>query len=290
VAVCGYHGWQDWYIGSTARHLGVPQSTRALTHPFAYDDGAALARLLGEQPIAAVVMEPMSVKQPAPGFLAAVRDLTHDHGALLVFDETVTGFRFAAGGAQQLFGVTPDLATFGKGLANGFPLAAVTGRAEVMERMADVFFSTTFGGETLSLAAARAVLDKLEREPVLETLARRGAELADGTRARLESAGLLDAVRVTGHPTWSFVVFGDTPRYDAAHLKTFYLQECLARGVLTLGTHNVCYALTDADVEHVLAAYAEIFTELRAALDAGDLEQRLRCTPLVPLFQVRPGR
>jgi glutamate-1-semialdehyde 2,1-aminomutase len=134
VAVCGYHGWQDWYIGATARNRGVPKAVRELTHTFPFNDLLALEALLASHPagFAAVMMEPMNVSDPAPGYLQAVKELAHRHGALLIFDETITGFRFANGGAQALFGVTPDLATFGKGIANGYPLAAVAGRADVM--------------------------------------------------------------------------------------------------------------------------------------------------------------
>ena len=112
VAVCGYHGWQDWYIGSTARNLGVPEVTQALTHKFQYNNLDSLHTIFREHAdqVAAVILEPMNVVEPKPGFLAETRELAHRHGALLIFDETITGFRFANGGAQELFGVTPDLA------------------------------------------------------------------------------------------------------------------------------------------------------------------------------------
>src|SRR5690606_26907203 len=126
---------------------------------------------------AAVILEPMNVEQPKADFLAVVQDMAHAHGALLIFDATITGFRLDLGGAQKLFGVTPDLSTFGKGLANGYPLSAVVGRSDVMKEMEEVFFSFTFGGETLSLAAARATLKKLRREPVLESIHATGAEV-----------------------------------------------------------------------------------------------------------------
>ena len=167
VAVCGYHGWQDWYIGSTSRNRGVPEATRELTHAFPYNDSEALRELLEGHPeeFAAVILEPMNVVEPKAGFLERVKELAHAHGALLVFDETITGFRYSNSGAQGLFGVTPDLATFGKGLANGFPISAVAGPREIMCLMEEIFFSFTFGGETLSLAAAKATLLKLRREP-----------------------------------------------------------------------------------------------------------------------------
>ena len=125
VAVCGYHGWQDWYIGSTARNRGVPEAVRNLTHAFAYNDLESLRKMLAGHPgeVAAVILEPMNSQAPKDGFLEGVKELTHRHGALLVFDEVITGFRLANGGAQELFGVTPDLACFGKGVANGYPVS-----------------------------------------------------------------------------------------------------------------------------------------------------------------------
>ena len=168
VAVCGYHGWQDWYIGSTARNRGVPQATRELTHAFAYNDLGSLQALFERYPgqIAGIVMEPMGATEPQPGFLQAVKDLAHREGALLTFDETITGFRFANGGAQAWFGVTPDLASFGKGLANGYPVSAIAGRRDVMKLMEEVFFSFTFGGETLSQGhAAEAAARAGDRHP-----------------------------------------------------------------------------------------------------------------------------
>src|SRR5690606_27109050 len=138
------------------RNKGVPQAVRDLTHTFAYNDLDSLEKLLAAHTgeFAAVILEPMNTTWPAEGFLQGLIDLAHEHGALAIFDETITGFRFAEGGAQELFGLTPVLSCFGKGLANGFPLPAVTGRADVMREFEEIFFSFTMGGETLSLAAA----------------------------------------------------------------------------------------------------------------------------------------
>ncbi len=142
IIVCGYHGWQDWYIGSTTRDKGVPHLVSSLTHKFEYNNINSLENILREHEgkVAAVIMEPMNVTYPEPGFLEKVKKMTHNAGALLVFDETITGFRYARGGAQDLFGVVPDLSTFGKGLANGFPLSAVGGRREIMMEMEEIFF------------------------------------------------------------------------------------------------------------------------------------------------------
>lgn len=289
VAVCGYHGWQDWYIGSTARWRGVPKSVRELTHSFPYNDLDALDKLLAEHPgeFAAVILEPMNTTEPLPGYLEAVKATTHRHGALLVFDETITGFRYANGGAQQRFGVIPDLATFGKGLANGYPVSAVAGRADVMKLMEEIFFSFTFGGETLSLSAALATMSKLQREPVVEAMYRQGGKVIDGIRSHIERNEAGDFISISGNPTWSFLLLKDIAPYTQWQIKTLFMQEMLARGILTFGTHNISYSHSDADVAVLLKAYDEVLPLLTAAVRRRKLDAMLRCKPLEPLFKVR---
>jgi glutamate-1-semialdehyde 2,1-aminomutase len=289
VTVCGYHGWQDWYIGATARNRGVPKATRDLTDIFTYNDLESLKSLFAAHPgeIAAVVMEPMNIAWPAPGFLEGVRELTREQGTLLIFDETITGFRFSKGGAQELFGVMPDLATFGKGLANGFPLSAVAGRADVMAEFEEVFFSFTMGGECLSLAAAKAVLAKLKREPVLETIASRGKRLIEGVTKRIETHGLGGFLSTSGHPCWTFLSFQDANGHSLWKIKTLWMQEMMARGILSFGTHNMSFAHRDADVDKLLSVYDEVLPILKEAVYGDNFAPYLRCEPLQPLFRVR---
>lgn len=288
VAVCGYHGWQDWYIGSTARHLGVPQAVRDLTHSWTYNDPASLQKLLAQHPgeFAAVIMEPMNVAFPEPGFLEEVQSMCRRDGALLVFDETITGFRHAVGGAQQLFGVTPDLATFGKGLANGYAVSAVAGRADVMKLMEEVFFSFTFGGETLSLAAALATMEKLQREPVIATIRTRGERVLRDTQATIDRHGLGDVLALAGHPAWSFLQFRDGRGHSMWEIKTLFMQEVFRRGVLAYGTHNMSYAHTEADLHRLATVYDEVFAVLADGLARG-IRPMLECEVLQPLFKVR---
>lgn len=289
VAVCGYHGWQDWYIGSTSRDLGVPKAVRELTHGFVYNDLDSLETLFRDHgdELAAVILEPMNVTYPAPGFLEGVREITQRHGSLLVFDETITGFRFANGGAQELFGITPDLATFGKGLANGYPLAALAGRADIMRMLEDVFFSFTMGGETLSLAAARAVLDKLTRVNVVDHLRVQGEKVLTGVAELIERHGAGDFLSVSGHPAWSFLNIRAAGGYTVWQVRTLFLQEVFARGVLTLGSHNMSFAHSDDDIAQLLDTYNDVFPILRDAITSGTLEAQLRCDTLQPLFKVR---
>lgn len=289
VAVCGYHGWQDWYIGSTARNRGVPQATRDLTHAFAYNDLASLERVFSDYPgqIAAVILEPMNVEWPAPGFLEGLREICTREGAVLVFDETITGFRYANGGAQQLFGVTPDMATFGKGLANGYPVSAVAGRRELMMLMEEIFFSFTFGGEMLSLAAAKATLEKLKREPVVEKIGATGKMLMERLAALVAKHGLDEVMSVKGHPSWSFLILSDSPKATSFELKTLLMQEFHQRGIIYYGTHNVNLRHGPAEVDQLLAAYDEVFDMIAKGLTGNGVVHLLRCPALEPLFKVR---
>ncbi len=290
VAICGYHGWQDWSIGTTSRHGGIPQAVRDLSHTFPYNDLQALSDLLNSHSgeFAAVILEPMNVAWPEPGYLEGVQALARDHGALLVFDETITGFRFANGGAQELFGVTPDLASFGKGLANGYPLSALTGRRDLMERIGEIFFSGTFGGETLSLAAAEAVLQTLESEPVTAQLAARGQQLGERVSELIRSHGLDAVFRLVGHPSWLIWSLSDHANAGSWEIRTLLLQELYTRGIFTIGSHNISLAHDEACLDAVVAAYAEVLPLLAQALTtAHGVREQLRCEPLVPLFRVR---
>jgi glutamate-1-semialdehyde 2,1-aminomutase len=289
VAVCGYHGWQDWYIGSTSRNLGVPSSVRHLTHSFTYNDLDSLGQLFKEyaDQIAAVIIEPMNSTKPNNGFLEGVKELTQKNEAILIFDETITGFRYTNGGAQEYFGVIPDLAIFGKGMANGYPVSAVTGRAEIMKLMEEVFFSFTFGGETLSLAAALATMTKLQQEPVVKTLWGQGRKIKKGVNTLIRKHDLENVLAITGKDCWSFLIFKDAGVYSQWELKTLFLQEVFARGVLTLGTHNMSYAHSDEDISNLLKVYDEVFGIIKDVVAKKSLDKRLQTKPLVPLFKIR---
>ena len=156
-----------------------------------------------------------------------------------------------------------------------------------MKLMEEIFFSFTFGGETLSLAAAKATLQKLQREPVVQTLAARGEAVMAGSKRIIDRAGLGDIFAVSGHPTWSFLNIRDARGATAFEIKTLWMQELLQRGVLSVGTHNVSYAHTEADVARLLDVYDEVLPMIGKALDSGTLRQTLRCEPLAPLFKVR---
>ena len=288
VIVCGYHGWQDWYIGSTSMNKGVPERTRSLTHSVPFNDIDAVRQVISEFPdqIAALIMEPMTSVWPMEGYLEAIREITSEHGIILVFDEMLTGFRFAPGGAQEYFGVTPDLASFGKALANGFPLSAIAGRRDLLELMPSIFFSGTFGGEILSLTAARVVLDRMAGGEPTRVMAQTGQALIDAIEALrpVESKELLS---FSGHPSWMFQHWNIADPETLAQAKTLFLQEMLRRGVLVLNTHEVTTVHSEADIEQAAQAYSESLGLVADGLHAGDLLDRLECEPIRPLFKVR---
>lgn len=289
LLMCGYHGWQDWYVGATTRNRGVPAAVCNLSRMVPFNDLDSVGRAFREHSgeVAALIIEPAGVNTPKRGFLAELKELVHHHGALLIFDEVVTGLRWAIGGAQARFGVTPDLAAFGKALGNGMPIAAVVGRGDVMHQMEEIFFSSTFGGEALSLAAARAVLAKMERQPVIDKLWQSGQELMDETQARIAAHGLDDNVSLIGSAPWAVLNYKDHASASSAGIKTLLVREMLACGVLINASHNICYAHDGTDFGRVLGAYDHALARVREALDRGDLMERIGNQVIQPIFQVR---
>jgi glutamate-1-semialdehyde 2,1-aminomutase len=289
IIVCGYHGWQDWYIGSTSRNSGVPNAVSGLTHSFEYNNIDSLKEKIAllDGKLAAVILEPMNSTYPKIGFLESVKDLTHKAGAVLIFDEIITGFRFSRGGAQEQFKVIPDLATFGKGIANGFPLAAVVGKKEIMLEMEKVFISGTFGGELLSLAASKVVLQRHINEDVCGDLAEKGNKLAELTLKAIHENNIDDVISLSGHPTWKFINWESTPNYSAQEIKTYFMQEVFQEGILVLGTHNITQAHNNKTINKIFDSYFRVFQKIKSALESNKLKEELRVPPLVPLFKVR---
>jgi glutamate-1-semialdehyde 2,1-aminomutase len=284
----GYHGWHDWYIGSTTRSMGVPKAVQELTLSARFNDLSHIENLFNSVNgnVAAVIIEPMSSTDPAPGYLESLRRFCTSQNVLLIFDEVITGFRFSKGGAQELFKVTPDLSCFGKGMANGFPISALAGKKEIMKGFKDVFFSGTFGGELLSLAAANVVLDKILKGEVISELYRIGENLQLGLMQEI-SKKRYDFVSISGNPTWSFINWSLESDDKQNKVKTYFLQEMFKRNVLVLNSNNITTTLKRRDIEKVLGVYAEVFSLISNALNSNNLDSMLECQPIVPLFKIR---
>ena len=289
ILVCGYHGWQDWYIASTTRDKGIPKSIGALTHKFNYNDIESLKKLEMEfeNKIAAVIIEPMNTTWPTNNFLQDIRNFCTKKGIVLIFDETITGFRFANGGAQELFEVTPDLSTFGKGMANGMPISAIVGKGEIMNEMENIFFSGTFGGELLSLAAANEVLDRYSEENIPGKLQEAGQDIMTRLSALIEELNLSQVVSLSGHPSWSFLSWKDAEEISADALKTYFAQLMYENGLLILGTHNISLSHTFRIRNRTLRIYRQVLSEIATSLTEGSILNKLKVEPLQPLFRVR---
>ena len=287
VVVCGYHGWHDWYIGTTPRGLGVPKHVSDLADSVPYNDLDAVEELLKATPTAAMILEPMNTTWPDPGYLEGLRSLCDKYGSLLIFDETITGFRFAKGGAQEYFGVLPDLSTFGKGLANGYPLSAVTGQKKYMMMLERVFFSGTFGGELLSLTAANVVLDRVMNTDVISKITSIGKSINERVVPLIESNGLSEFLMLQGHPSWEFLLWDEKLGDQVDSLKALFMQEMSKSGVLMLATHNVSAALDDSALDTITHAYKETLPLVSRAISSGTTEGLLEIDSVQKRLSVR---
>lgn len=287
VVCCGYHGWQDWFIGTTTRRAGVPDSVAELTKTFRYNDPESLEHVLAEHRgrVALVILEPFGVVEPEAGFLERVQQLTRDAGALLAFDEVVTGGRFAVAGGQELFGVVPDLACFGKAIGNGFPIAAVVGRRDVMRVFDEIFFSVTFGGDAASLAASIATLHELVERDVIPRLWEQGRKLQDGYNTLAAHFGLADRTECIGFPPRTVLTFRDGDGQESPILKSLFQQEVIKRGILSGGYHNLSFSHTNADVEQTLRAYRDALELMAQAVASGDPSALLEGPPVQAVFR-----
>jgi glutamate-1-semialdehyde 2,1-aminomutase len=263
VVASGYFGWLDW--ASEAR--GVPAAARADVRRVPFDDVGALERAVTDAGarLAAVVIEPVIERMPSPDWVARARSLCDTAGAALVFDEIKTGFRLRPGGYQELAGVTPDLATFGKALANGYPLAVVGGRRDIMQAARETWISSTLASESIALAAAWAVLDWHDQAEICDALASTGRELRDGVTAAIEASGV-DGVRVDGiDPMWLL-------RFDDRARETRFLELAAREGVLfKRGAYNYAsIAHDDETIREVEAAASAALVLLRDEEQGGE--------------------
>ncbi|MEV5598781.1 glutamate-1-semialdehyde 2,1-aminomutase [Streptomyces sp. NPDC052496] len=296
VAVCADHPFfsvDDWFIGTTPMPAGIPAATTELTVAFPYGDLAATEELLSryQGEVACLILEPATHTEPPAGYLKGLRELADRHGCVLVFDEMITGFRWSEAGAQGLYGVVPDLSTFGKALGNGFAVSALAGRRELMERgglrhsRERVFLlSTTHGAETHSLAAAMAVQATYVEEGISARLHALGERLAAGVRDAAAAMGVGDHLVLRGRASNLVFATLDEHRQPSQRYRTLFLRRLLAGGVLA-PSFVVSSALDDADIDHTVDVVAQACAVYRKALDAGDPAPWLGGRPVRPVFR-----
>lgn len=277
VAVCGYHGWHDWSMGVTARNLGIPKITYEQTSVMVQrGDREHLMGLQSTEAygIAAVIIEP----DGDPDFLLWLREFCTKHGIVLIFDEIITGFRYALGGGQEYYGVTPDLACFGKAMGNGMPISAIVGRRDIMklcEPPDNIFYSGTFFGETLSLAAAIACIKKLEQEQVPQRL------MASGVALDSQLNWAPGIAMASSHPARMRIKFRDES------VKTLYMKEMIARGVLIIDSFNLTLAHDKSALKRVVNAHNAATAAVKEALASGKISEALGNTPVLGRVSVR---
>jgi glutamate-1-semialdehyde 2,1-aminomutase len=296
VAVCSdqpFFSTDDWFIGTTQMNAGIPKSTLDLTVGFPYGDLQAVDAMFDRHPdeIACVVLEAAGHMEPPPGYLAGLKTLVNAHGALLVYDETITGFRWSEGGAQKVYGVVPDLSIFGKAIGNGFAVSALAGRREVMElggfpeeRERVFLLSTTHGAETHSLAAAAKVIEIYRRDAVTDRLHSIGESLASEVRRISADAGLADHVVVRGRACNLVFATLDEEGKPSQEFRTLFMRELIRNGVLA-PSFVVSAALTDEDIAVTLDAVAAACATYRKALEHGDPSPWMGPRPVKPVFR-----
>ena len=287
IACCGYHGWQDWYIGTTTRDKGIPQAVKKLTLTFEYNNVDSLRQIFNKNKnqIAAVIMEPTGIIEPKDNFLAEVKELTHKNGAILIFDEVITGFRLALGGAQEYFKVVPDMACFGKAMGNGFPIAAVTGKREIMKLFDEVFFSFTFGGEILSIVAAIATIKEIKEKNVIAYLWEQGRKLKDGYNVLAREYALEKYTQCIGFSPRTVVKFKDERQKDDLVLESLFQQECIKRKILFTGAHNMSFSHSSTDIDYTLRVYRTVLEIIAKAKRDKKVARLLKGKSVEPIFR-----
>lgn len=262
ILACHYHGWHDWYYTSTSMNAGIPSGLKDKLITYPYGDLEKFERILKENEgdIAGVIMEPTHLHAPPDGYLDALKNLTHQAGALLIFDEVVTGFRFGIGGAQSHYGVIPDIACFAKALGNGSPIALIAGKQAIMEDTQHVVTTQTYAEDCLAIAAALATLDVLENEPVTETIWSLGSLLQDGYNNLAKTYGI--DTQCIGHPVRMQIEFADRGNLTSKYLRSYLLQETAKDGFLIAHMIFVNYAHTEVQIMNLLKSIERVFKTL----------------------------
>lgn len=311
VILCwGYHGFHDWYIATTDRNAGIPKAVRNLTKTFEYYDIDGIKELFSKYSnnVAAIIMEPVIGQKPncsydnvdnkrqfrkpcsscpQVNFLKEVKEIAHKNGALLIFDEMISGFRFDLGGAGQFFGTYPDLATFGKGITNGMPLGILVGKKEQMKEFDKVFLSSTYAPETLTLAAASVVIDFYLKNNVIKSLWEMGEYLESNFQKIIEKNDLIKNVSLAGYPVRLMVNTHAQDGIQDPKLASLYQQEMFKNGILCFaGVLMLSFSLTKSDLDHIVSSFDKTCEIIKKALMSNNkIDDFLECKPGQPVFK-----
>ena len=288
-----FNSIHDWFIGSTVINRGVPECVRDLTLKFKYNDLESCKALFDRYPsgIACFIFEPISFESPEEGFLEKLKQLCEDNGALLIFDEVVSGFRFAVGGAQEVTGVVPHLSAFGKAMANGFSVSALVGQTEFMrlggiehdeERL--FLLSTTHGGETHSLAAAIATIKEIREKNIINHFEWVGNYLQEGVRNITKELGVEQMIKPFGYSVKPGFAFFDINGEPSSASRTLFLQETCARRLL-MPYVVPCYSHSKSDLDFSLECIRNAVQVMKDAAEGPGMEAVLDCPEIKPVFR-----
>jgi glutamate-1-semialdehyde 2,1-aminomutase len=282
IAYCGYHGWHDWFIANTDLNSGIPKFNQKLAHAFVYNDLDSLEKIFKKykDKIAIVIMEPVTVFEPKcygpkscvnlkckknfcqKNFLTEVKRIAKENGALLMFDEIISGFRFSNGGAQKMFGVTPDLSSFAKAISNGIPLSAIVGKKKYMKYLDKTFFSFTYGGDCIGLAAAKVCIPKIIEKNVVGHLYDIGSILKKEINLLSRKYNLHEYISCIGYPCRSIVALKNSNFFSDLELKTYIQQELIESRILWAAYHALSWSHKRKDIMITLNVFEDIFKKI----------------------------
>lgn len=288
VLCCGYHGMHDWYIGCTENKKGIPAEVGELTKSFVYNDINSLKEKLEEfsGQVAAVILEPVQGEGPNGKYLDEVKKITHEYGAILIFDEVVSGFRYALGGASEYYKVVPDMAAIGKGMGNGMPISAIVGKKELLSMIEEgVFVSTTFGGEALSIAAALETINILEQKGSYDKIWELGKIMKTGIIDLIEKHNISDTVEIYGLEPHCGVIFKDFKDLYYLDINSLFQQTMIEEGILTVGVNNINQSHTEADIKKYLEAVDKAFANIKIAIEKNNVDSLLKGGKVNPIFK-----
>lgn len=287
VAFCGYHGWHDWYLASNLAsnknldgHLlpglkpaGVPRSLQGTAIPFHYNNIEELEKIMAENSdVGVIVMEPARNHEPTDNFLQKVQNIANKYKAVLVFDEITIGWRLVAGGAHLKYKVTPDIAVFAKAISNGYPMAAIIGKEDVMEACQESFISSSYWTERVGPTAALATITKIIKKKVLQHLEKMGELVRHGLLEASQKTGL--KVTVEGFAPLIHFSFDYGEKSQA--LMTLFRQEMLERGFLVSGGFYMTYSFKEKDIKNYLNAVHEVFGIATRSIEHNNVEKLLK--------------
>jgi glutamate-1-semialdehyde aminotransferase/RimJ/RimL family protein N-acetyltransferase len=288
IACCGYHGYHDWYVGTRDKNVGIPNAIKNLTKTFRYNDIDTLKKLFDKYPnqISAVIIEPCQENGPRNNFLRELKKITNNEGAILIFDEVVSGFRISLGGAQEKFMVTPDLSTFGKGMGNGLAISALVGKAKIMKLIDQgAFISTTFGGETLSLAGALKTIEILERPNSFKHIIGLGDMWMSSIKSIIKDKQLENTIELCGLSPHCGIVFKNAGKLSDIDLKSVYQQTLIEERILSSGINNFCLEHTKQDIKKFINATEIALDVVKKAIEEDSTKGILKGRRIRPIFK-----